>query len=147
MPYPFLKEHDEKQYLELETKFLNLFGFLQSLLSITEGEDLESNNQKIIQFGALCMRINQAVDEYQEFASKVRDVMFKGDSATTTSETEPTSNVLIRCNKQEYSLIIESLEHMANSFPALKIADEFQAIADDIKNLKTEEVKWVKKKR
>lgn len=141
MPVPFLNKHSEKQYLELETYFLNLFGFLQSLLSITEGKDLESNNQKLIHFDALCMRINQAVDEYQEFASKVRNVMFKGDSATTTSETEPTSNISIKCNRQEYSLIIEALEHMANSFPDLKIADEFQAIADDIKNLKTEEIK------
>lgn len=141
MPVPFLNKHSEGQYLELETYFLNLFGFLQSLLSITEGKDLESNNQKLIHFDALCMRINQAVDEYQEFASKVRNVMFKGDSATTTSETEPTSNISIKCNRQEYSLIIEALEHMANSFPDLKIADEFQAIADDIKNLKTEEIK------
>ena len=138
MPVPFLNKHSEKQYLELEKNYLNLYNFLQSLLSITEGEDLDSDSQKIIHFGALCMRINQAVEEYADFTGQVRDVMFKGDSATTPSETEPASDVLIRVNGEEYSLIVEALEHMACSFPDLKISEQFQKVADDIKNLKKE---------
>ena len=41
MPVPFLNKHSEKQYLELETNFLNLFNFVQSLLTHTEGEHLD----------------------------------------------------------------------------------------------------------
>ena len=138
MPVPFLNKHSEKQYLELEKNYLNLYNFLQSLLSITEGEDLDSDSKKLIHFGALCMRINQAVDEYADFTGKVRNVMFKGDSATTSSETEPTSDVLIKVNKKEYGHIVEALEHFANMYPDSKVADEFQQVADDIKNLKKE---------
>ena len=136
MPTPFLKKHSEEQYLNLEKNYLNLFNFLQSLLSITEGEDLSSDSQKLNHFDALCMRVNQTVEEYSNFANEVRGVMFKGDSATTTSYPEPVGNVMITVNKQEYSLIIEALEHMANAYPNLKVADEFQAIANDIKDLK-----------
>jgi len=122
--------------VEKTKNYLNLFNFLQSLLSITEGEDLSSDSQKLNHFDALCMRVNQTVEEYSNFANEVRGVMFKGDSATTTSYPEPVGNVMITVNKQEYSLIIEALEHMANAYPNLKVADEFQAIANDIKDLK-----------
>ena len=138
MPYPMLNKHSEAQYLELEKNYLNLFNALQSLLTHTEGEDFDQDSTKLVNFGALCMRINQIVEEYADFTSKVRDVMFKGDSATTTPIPEPSGDVQIRCNNQEYSLIIEALEHMANSYPNLKVSDEFQQIANDIKNLKKE---------
>ena len=108
-------------------------------MTITEGEDLDSDSKKLIHFGALCMRINQIVEEYAPKIQKVEDVMFKGDSATTNSPLpQPSGNVKIIVNSEEYGLIIESLEHMANSFPDLKISDQFQNIADDIKNLKKE---------
>ena len=136
MPVPFLNKHSEAQYLDLEKNYLNLFNFLQSLLSITEGEDLDSDSKKLIHFGALCIRINQAVEEYADFTSKVRDVMFKGDSATTTPIPEPAGVVQIIVNKSEYGHIIEALEHYASMYPDSKIADEFQQIADDIKELK-----------
>lgn len=137
MPVPFLNKHSEGQYLELEKNYLNLFNFLQSLLSITEGEDLDSDSKKLNHFGALCMRINQAVEEYADFTEKVRDVMFKGDTATTSlPPTEPSGDVLIKTNKEEYALILEALEHMAHSFPDLKIADQFESLANDIKNIK-----------
>ena len=138
MPYPMLNKHSEAQYLELEKNYLNLFNALQSLLTHTEGEDFDQDSTKLVNFGALCMRTNQIVEEYADFTSKVRDVMFKGDSATTTPIPEPSGDVQIRCNNQEYSLIIEALEHMANSYPNLKVSDEFQQIANDIKNLKKE---------
>ena len=136
MPYPMLNKHSEAQYLELEKNYFNLYNFLQSLLTITEGEDLDSDSKRLIHFSALCMRINQAVEEYAEFTSKVRDVMFKGDSATTTPIPEPIGDVQILVDKQEYSLIIEALEHFASMYPDLKVADRFQHLADDIKNLK-----------
>ena len=138
MPVPFLNKHSEAQYLDLEKNYLNLFNFLQSLLSITEGEDLDSDSKKLIHFGALCIRINQAVEEYADFTSKVRESMFKGDSATTTSIPKPSGDVQIIVNKKEYGHIIEALEHFASMYPDLKVADEFQQIANDIKNLKKE---------
>ena len=45
MPVPFLQKHSEQQYLYLETFALNLFTAVQSLMTITEGEDLDSDNQ------------------------------------------------------------------------------------------------------
>ena len=139
MPYPMLNKHSQKQYLDLETVAINLFTAVQSLMTITEGEDLDSDSKKLIHFGALCMRINQIVEEYAPKIQKGEDVMCKGDSATTNSPLpQPSGNVKIIVNSEEYGLIIESLEHMANSFPDLKISDQFQNIADDIKNLKKE---------
>ena len=131
-----LNKHSEAQYLELEKNYLNLFNALQSLLTHTEGEDFDQDSTKLVNFGALCMRINQIVEEYADFTSKVRDVMFKGDSATTTPIPEPSGDVQIIVNKSEYGHIIEALEHYASMYPDSKIADEFQQIADDIKELK-----------
>ena len=136
MPYPMLNKHSEAQYLELEKNYLNLFNALQSLLTHTEGEDFDQDSTKLVNFGALCMRTNQIVEEYADFTSKVRDVMFKGDSATTTPIPEPSGDVQIIVNKSEYGHIIEALEHYASMYPDSKIADEFQQIADDIKELK-----------
>ena len=135
MPYPFLNKHSEAQYLELEKNYLNLFNFVQSLQTITEGEDLDSDTLKIKHFGALCMRISQAIDEYIDFTQQVRNRQFKGDSATTTSES---AEILIKCSKQEHKDIIEGLEHFADSYPALKVANRFQKLAEDIKNIKQE---------
>ena len=45
MPYPMLNKHSQKQYLELETVAINLFTAVQSLMTITEGEDLDSDSQ------------------------------------------------------------------------------------------------------
>tara|TARA_R100001594_G_scaffold67525_1_gene101811 strand:+ start:1597 stop:2016 length:420 start_codon:yes stop_codon:yes gene_type:complete len=136
MPYPMLNKHSEAQYLDLEKNYLNLFNALQSLLTHTEGEDFNEDSVKLINFGALCMRINQIVEEYADFTSKVRDVMFKGDSATTTPASEPSGDIQIIVNKKEYEHIVEALEHFANMYPDSKVADEFQQIADDIKNIK-----------
>ena len=137
MPVPFLNKHSEAQYLELEKHYLNLFNFLQSLLSITEGEDLDSDSKKLIHFGALCMRINQAVEEYDKFTKKVQNVMFKGDPTTTPPQIpEPSGDVQIVVNFREYGHIIEALEHYANMYPDSKVADEFQQVANDLKDLK-----------
>ena len=62
--------------------------------------------------------------------------MYNEDSATTPSTTEPSGYIQILVNKQEYSLVIEALEHMANSLSELKVSDQFQELADDIKDLK-----------
>ncbi len=133
MPYPLLNEHSESQYLELEKNFLNLFNFVLSLQTITEGEDLNSDTLKIQHFGALCIRISQAIEEYMDFAQQVRKHQFKGDSTTTNSES---AEIFIKCNKQEHKDIIEGLEHFANSYPDLKVADRFKVLANDIKNIK-----------
>ena len=131
-----LNKHSEAQYLELEKNYFNLFNALQSLLTHTEGEDLDEDSKRLIHFGALCIRINQIVEEYADFTSKVRESMFKGDSATTTPIPEPSGDVQIIVNNREYGHIIEALEHFASMYPDLKVADEFQQIADDLKNLK-----------
>tara|TARA_R100000655_G_scaffold52345_5_gene90142 strand:- start:6349 stop:6810 length:462 start_codon:yes stop_codon:yes gene_type:complete len=153
MPYPMLNKHSEAQYLELEKNYFNLFNALQSLLTHTEGEDLDEDSKRLIHFGALCIRINQIVEEYADFTSKVRDVMFKGDSATTTLNSssvsglsikefktpptpEPSGDVQIIVNKKEYGYIIEALEHFASMYPDLKVADQFQQLSNDIKDLK-----------
>ena len=44
MPYPMLNKHSQKQYLELETVAINLFTAVHSLMTITEGEDLDSDS-------------------------------------------------------------------------------------------------------
>ena len=80
MPFPFNK-HSENQYLELEKNYLNLFNFVQSLLTITEGEDLENNDMKLSHFNALCIRLNEGVEQYSKFTEKVRGNQFQGDSA------------------------------------------------------------------
>ena len=137
MPYPMLNKHSQKQYLELETVAINLFTAVQSLMTITEGEDLDSDSQKLIHFGALCIRINQIVEEYAPKIQKVEDVMFKGDSATTNPPLpQPSGDIEILVNYREYKHIVEALEHYANMYPDSKIADEFQQVADDLKDLK-----------
>tara|TARA_R100000995_G_scaffold83092_1_gene58222 strand:+ start:479 stop:925 length:447 start_codon:yes stop_codon:yes gene_type:complete len=148
MPYPMLNKHSEAQYLELEKNYFNLFNALQSLLTHTEGEDFDEDSKRLIHFSALCIRINQIVEEYADFTSKVQDVMFKGDSATTTPIPEPSGDVqiiehrepktviVLKVNKKEYGHIIEALEHFASMYPDLKVADEFQQLSNDIKDLK-----------
>lgn len=130
MPYPMTNN------IETKTLSINLFNALQSLLTITEGKNLGSDSQKIIHFNALCERINQIIGEYTPKIQKVRNVMYNEDSATTPSTTEPSGYIQILVNKQEYSLVIEALEHMANSLSELKVSDQFQELADDIKDLK-----------
>ena len=136
MPYPLIKKHTEDQYLELEKNFLNLFNFVQSLLTITEGEDLESNDLKLSHFNALCIRLNEGVEQYSKFTEKVRGNQLQGDSANPLAS-EP-SQILIKCNHEENKLIIEALEHIANSFPDDRISNSFQLLADDIKKVKKE---------
>ena len=135
MPFPFNK-HSENQYLELEKNYLNLFNFVQSLLTITEGEDLENNDMKLSHFNALCIRLNEGVEQYSKFTEKVRGNQFQGDSANPLAY-EP-SQILIKCDSNEHQLIIEALEHIANSFPDHRISDSFQVLADNIKKVKKE---------
>ena len=133
MPVPFLNKHSEKQYLELETHYFNLHSFLQSLLTITEGEHLNSDSQRLNHFNALCARINEGVDRFSKITKQVRDSQFKGDSATTSSHPE-SAEVVIYCSKEERELMIEALEHIGISFPDLKKADEFHDLAKDLIN-------------
>ena len=136
MPIPFgtLNKHSESQYLKLEQKYLNLFNFLESLLTITEGEDLDSDSKKLSHFNALCIRVNEGVERFNKFTQQVRDVMFQGNSALPRDP--GSAEIVIYCGKEEYQLIIEALEHLGNSFPDLKRSDQFQDLADNLKNLK-----------
>ena len=143
MPYPMLNKHSEKQYLELETNFLNLFIFVQSLMTHTEGEHLDSNSHKLNHFDALCIRVSEGVERFSDFAQQVQDVKFKGDSTTTTSYNSepagyptPSGKVRITLESDEYPMILEALEHFACMYPDSKTAERFQDLADDIKNLK-----------
>lgn len=140
MPIPFgtLNKHSESQYLKLEQKYLNLFNFLESLLTITEGEDLDSDSKKLSHFNALCMRINEGIERFSKFTQQVRDVMFNENSATTP-QSPGSAEVVIYCTKDEHKLMIEALEHIGNSYPDLRIADSFQNLADDLINLKRSE--------
>jgi len=136
MPIPFgtLNKHSEAQYLKLEQKYLDLFNFLESLLTITQSEDLNSDSQKLNHFNAFCIRVNEGVERFNKFTQQVRDVMFQGNSALPRDP--GSAEIVIYCGKEEHVLIIEALEHLGNSFPDLKVSDQFQDLADDLKNLK-----------
>ena len=122
-----LQNHSEAQYLELETNFINLFNFVQSLMTITEGEDLGSNSQRLSHFNALCIRITEGVERFSDYADKVRDSRFISIGQD--------SKIAIICDREEHGLIVEALEHIANGFPDLKLSDKFQNLADDISKL------------
>jgi 3-deoxy-D-manno-octulosonic-acid transferase len=135
MPTPFnkqLSKHSEKEYLELETNYLNLFNFVQSLLSITENKDINSDSQRLIHFNALTIRLTEGINRFLKFTKDLRGNSLKRNSASSDSEGNP-YEVRILTSKEEKELIIEALEHMANSYPDLKVSDKFQQIANDIK--------------
>jgi 3-deoxy-D-manno-octulosonic-acid transferase len=135
MPLPFnqkLSQHTEKEYLELETNYLNLFNFVQSLLTITENKDINSDSQRLIHFNALTIRLTEGIKRFQKFTKDLRSNSFSRNSASSDSEGNP-YDVRILTSKEEKELIIEALEHMANSYPDLKVSDKFQQIANDIK--------------
>ena len=136
MPFPLLKKPTHEQYLELEKNFLNLFNFTQSLLTITEGEDLDNNDLKLSHFNAICIRLNEGVEQFSKFAEKVRGNQFQGDSANHIAS-EP-SQIIIKCDRNEHQLIVEACEHMGNSFPDHRISDSFKLLADGLKNVKKE---------
>ena len=132
-----LKHHSEKQYLDLETLYLNLYNFLESLLTITEGEDLDSDSQRLNHFTALCRRVNEGVERFADFTQGLRDIKFIGNSAPLPEG--PGYDMVIYCMKSENKLMIEALEHISNSFPDLRKADDFQELAEDLKTLKRSE--------
>ena len=141
MPTPFLKEHSEAQYLKLEEKYLNLYNFLESLLIITEGEDLESDSQRLVHFNALCKTINEGVDRFHKITQQVREVMFQGDSATIPPNNglagktfkQEKSNIMVTVN--ELALIVEGLENSAMMLVNLKISDEFKKLSEYLKGV------------
>jgi len=145
MPYPFLNQHSEKQYLKLEEYYFNMHSFLVSLQTHTEGEDLNKDSLRLIHFKALCQRISDGIEMFEKDYQRVKDARFKGDSATTTSHDslpsgydKPVNDVQIIANPREYVMILESLEHLANSFPDDRYSMELQTLANEIKNLKKE---------
>ena len=141
MPYPFLKKHSEKQYLDLETNYLNLFNALSSLLTITEGEDLDSDSQRLSHFNALCTRINEIVDRFSKVTEQVQTSELKGDSATTSSKSDPASVILLWVNQHERALIVEALENYSLMLNDYKVSDNFTKLANEIKEVKNEPIK------
>ena len=141
MPYPFLQKHSENQYLDLETNYLNLFNALSSLLTITEGEDLDSDSQRLSHFNALCTRINEIVDRFTKVTEQVRTSKLKGDSATTSSKSDPASVILLWVNQHERALIVEALENYSLMLNEYKESDNFTKLANEIKEAKYEESK------
>tara|TARA_R100000234_G_scaffold118837_1_gene100230 strand:- start:5096 stop:5521 length:426 start_codon:yes stop_codon:yes gene_type:complete len=139
MPYPFLQKHSEKQYLDLETNYLNLFNALSSLLTITEGEDLNSDSQRLSHFNALCTRINEIVARFSKVTEQVQTSKFKGDSATTSSKSDPASVILLWVDQEERGLIVEALENYALMLDDYKVSDNFTKLANEIKEGKHEE--------
>mgnify|MGYP003637412701 FL=1 len=127
-----MSRHTEKDYLDLETNYLNIYNFVESLLTITENKDIDSDSQRLSHFNALTIRINEGVSRFQEFTKALRSNLFAQNSATSGSEGNNYA-VRILVTRQEKKLIIEALEHMANSYPDMKIADEFQEISNQIK--------------
>ena len=141
MPYPFLQKHSENQYLDLETNYLNLFNALSSLLTITEGEDLDSDSQRLSHFNALCTRINEIVDRFTKVTEQVQTSKLKGDSATTSSKSDPASVILLWVNQHERALIVEALENYSLMLNEYKVSDNFTKLANEIKEAKYEESK------
>ncbi|QDP53900.1 MAG: hypothetical protein Unbinned202contig1002_29 [Prokaryotic dsDNA virus sp.] len=137
MPVPFLNKHSEEQYLELEKHYLNLHSAMSSLLTITEGEDLDTDSQRLIHFNALCTRVNEIIERFDKITKQVQDSKFKGDSATTSSYPE-SAEVVIYCTKQERDDIIEALENYSMLLDNLKISDRFKLLASEISESKKE---------
>lgn len=137
MPLPFnkiLSEHTEKQYLELETNYLNLYSFAESLLTITENRDINSDSQRLTHFNALTIRLNEGVSRFQRFTKALRSNLFARNSASSDSEGTYSHDILpIEITDYEGKLIVESLEHISSSYPELKVADDFQELANRIK--------------
>lgn len=132
-----INKHSESQYLKLEQDYLNLFNFLESLLTITEGEDLDSDTQKLSHFSALCIRVNEGVERFNELTRRVRDVMLNGNSELPRAP--GSAEVIVYCSQTELKLIEDALEHMSRSFPDMRSAAQFEDLADNLKNLKGSE--------
>ena len=134
-----LKRHDEKEYLELEQKFIGLFNAVSSLLVITEGENLESDSQKIIHFNALCQRISQIIEHYDTYKGSLS---IQGQSDQDPAHTGSPSSWVIIADKKEREMIIEALFNMAcmyhSNFDSLafdKLAKQIQGVNNDTKTI------------
>ena len=97
-----INKHSEKQYLELETHFFNLFNAVESLLTITEGEDLGTDELKAKHLGALSIRLNEITERFSKIKQGVTDVMFKGNAIHTVPKPPAVS-----LNENETEKLIE----------------------------------------
>ena len=96
--------HSEKQYLELETNFLNLFNAVESLLTITEGENLDSDQLKARHLGALSIRLNDISERFSKIKQEVQSNMFRVD--TVIHKKPP-----VALEEKESKMLIECIEH------------------------------------
>ena len=137
MPVPFINKHSEEQYLKLEQAYFNLYNFIESLLTVTEGEDLNSDSQRLSHFNVLCKRINEGLSRFNKTTKQVRVAKLNGNS-TTTPQAPESAEVVIYCTKKERDLIVEALDNSALMLDDLKISDQFKLLSIDIKKSKGE---------
>lgn len=97
--------HSERQYLELETNFINLFNAVESLLTITEGENLDSDQLKARHLGALSIRLNDISERFSKIKQEVVSNMFKEDSVNHTLKPP------VSLKEEESKKLIECVEH------------------------------------
>ncbi len=101
-------------------------------MAITENKDINSDSQRLSHFNALTIRVTEGVNRFEKFTQVLQSNLFSRNSASSDSVGNP-YEVRILTSKEEKKLIIEALEHMACSYPDLKVSDKFQKIANDIK--------------
>ena len=123
-----IREHSEDQYLKLEANFMNLYNSVQSLLTITEGEDLDNDEQKIIHFNALCKRINDITEHYQKAYKKTVNDMYKGDR--DKQENTPYRHNFL--NEKEYRMVLECIDHFIEMYGVVENELPYKNLRDKI---------------
>jgi len=123
-----INKHSEEQYLKLETNFINLFNAVESLLTITEGEGLENDQQKARHLGALSIRLNEITERFSKIKQGVLDVMFKGEPIHTL---HPSAKHFL--NEQETELLFECIEHFINMWEKVDDPTPYKDLLEKLK--------------
>ena len=126
-----LVKHSEKEYLKLEQNFKSLFNAVGSLMTITEGENLDTE----IAFNALCGRINQIYEEYQDFKGSL-SLQGQSDQDPATTHTDSPSPSYLIVGDEEKKMIVESLHNMACMYSGDRDAKDFESLANEIEEKK-----------
>ena len=125
-----IREHSEEQYLELETNFMNLFNSVQSLLTITEGENLDSDTAKLNHFKALCKRINSISNRFQKAYDKTVNDMYNGDRDKI--ENTPKHHAFL--NQKEYDMLLECIDHFIQMYGVVENEIPYKDLRNKITN-------------
>ena len=122
-----INKHTEEQYLELETNFLNLFNAVESLLTITEGEDLNSDSQRLSHFNALCERVTSITERFSKIKQGVLNNMFPKSSIN--HKPKP----LVSLNENETKKLFECVEHYICMFERENQVSDYKNLLKKIK--------------